>query len=79
MMTNRFLAWVAVRAQEDSLRLSMALFSIFVVIVWGSLGLWPKSAQEVGRRAFLVLGGLSYAILFAVALGVLVWDLYLAR
>lgn len=79
MMTDRFLAWIAVRAQEDTLRLGMALFGIFIAVLWASIGLWPKELQYKGRRAFLFMGGISYAILFAVAVGALVRALFFSR
>ena len=78
-MTERFTAWVAQTAMENDLRLSMALLALFIVVTWEALQLWPARLQAVGRRAFIVVGGLSYAVLFAVGLYTLGRFLYLGR
>ena len=67
MGTERYLAWIATRHAEDAFRLSMAVFGVFVVVIWESMRLWPCKWQRLGRIAFLWLGGGSYVVLFAVA------------
>jgi len=72
MGTERYLAWIATRHAEDAFRLSMALAGLFVVMVWESMRLWPEEWQTIGRRAYLVLGGIGYASLFTLAVWTLV-------
>lgn len=78
-MTDRFVAWVTLRAGEDQLRVAMALLGLFVAILWASIHLWPERWKQIGRRVFFVGGGLGYASLFTVAIYALVRALWLGR
>lgn len=68
MGTERFIAWVATGNGMNTFRLSMAMLGAFIMVVWESLRLWPDKWRQVGRLAFLWLGGGSYVVLLAVAL-----------
>jgi hypothetical protein len=72
MGTERYLAWIVTRHAEDTFRLSMALLGLFVVIIWESMRLWPEQWRTVGRRVFLIMGEISYASLFTLAVWTLV-------
>ena len=78
-MSERFLAWVAVRAGEDQIRVAMALMGLFIVIVWVSLSQWPERYKRIARRAFFVVGGLGYASILTVAGCTLVRTLFVGR
>jgi hypothetical protein len=67
MGTERYLAWIATRQAEDTFRLSMALLGFGIVFIWEAMRLWPERWQRLGRRAFIIMGGIVYAALFSVA------------
>lgn len=71
-MSERFSAWMAVRAQEDAFRISMAMAGLFIATIWFSFQYWPDRLRAIGRKLFLIVGSVAYAAFFVVGLLALV-------
>ncbi len=70
-MSDRFYAWLAERAAQDSLRLQMFILAVLVVALYLAVSWWPVKYRSFGKALIIELGVVVYVIIFAFS----VWTL----
>lgn len=78
-MSPRFVAWIAERAAEDSIRAQMFVLALLVVALYAGISYWPSTVRAYGKTAVIISGVIVYVILFAFALFTIYLSMGLGR